>query len=393
MINKIIFFNNQSLTDKIIEDFFFLNFIKSGFDLEYWDLSNLVFKNKTSCIIQDQKIKIIKLSKLDEFESKIKQMQINETLFVSLITYEYRVINIFKLLTKYSCKTSFFARGAQPLVSIRTNIVLYILNRIRSIFSLNKLHTIILNKYAFYLKKNRKVKLYDIVFCAGLEGLRVIGHGYEIEKVNSQIQYINTIDYDIYQKNNELKNEALEKYCVFLDEYLPYHPDFDLLNIRTISPDCYYKSINTFFDQIEEKFNLKVLIAAHPKAILYKKINPFQGRQIVFNSTSKLVKFSEFIIAHNTTSISFAILNSKQILIVSTNDIKEKMPNYNILIENNSFVIGTNFTYIESFNKTNFDLPIINEFKYEKFKYNFLTTKESEFAKSFEIILNSIKKL
>ena len=127
MINKIIFFNHQSLTEKIIEDFFFLNFIKSGFDLEYWDLTNVVFKNKTTCIIQDQKIKIIKLSKLDEFESKIKQMQINETLFVSLITYEYRVINIFKLLTKYSCKTSFFARGAQPLVSKRTNIVLYIL--------------------------------------------------------------------------------------------------------------------------------------------------------------------------------------------------------------------------------------------------------------------------
>ena len=62
-------------------------------------------------------------------------------------------------------------------------------------FSLNKIHTIILNKYAVYLKKNRKVKFYDIVFCAGLEGLRVIGHGYEIEKVNSQIQYINTIDY------------------------------------------------------------------------------------------------------------------------------------------------------------------------------------------------------
>jgi hypothetical protein len=122
-------------------------------------------------------------------------------------------------------------------------------------------------------------------------------------------------------------------------------------------------------------------------------MNPFNGRQIVFNRTSQLVKFSEFVIAHNTTSMSFAILNSKKMLIISTNDIKEKMPNYNILIENNSLVLGTNVIYIESVNKKSLQLPTINEFKYEKFKYNYLTTQESEFANSFEIIEKSIKYL
>jgi hypothetical protein len=230
-MNKIIFFNYQSLTDKIIEDFFFFNFINSGFDIEYWDLTNIVFKKNKTSIKKYQKIKVVKLSKLEEFEFQIKQTKTNETLFVSLVTYEYKVVNIFKILTKYSCKTSIFARGVQPLVSKQTSRSLYILYRIRSVFSLNKIQTTILNKYAVYLKKTRKVKFYDIVFCAGLEGLRVIGQGYEIEKTNSQIHYINTIDFDINQKNNETKNEILKKYCVFLDEYLPYHRDFEFLNI------------------------------------------------------------------------------------------------------------------------------------------------------------------
>jgi hypothetical protein len=390
MINKIIFFNYQSLTEKIIEDFFFLNFINNGFDIEYWDLTNIVFKNKITSIKNNQSVKIIKFDKIKDFEVQIKQLNINQTLFVSLVTYEYRVLSIFKILTKHSCKTSIFSRGAQPLISNRSNYYLFILSRLKSFVNLNKITALILNKYAVYLKKIRKVKSYDIVFCAGLEGLRVIGQGYEIDKANSEIHYINSIDYDKFQNDIEIKNDIPYKYCVFLDEYLPYHPDFELLNIKTIPPDRYYNSLNSFFEIIEKKYKIKVIIAAHPKALLYKNFNPFEGRSIIFNNTSKLVKFSEFVIAQNTTSISFAILNLKQVLIVSTKDIINNMPNYNSLIKNNSLVLGTNVIYIDLDDKISFDLPKIDESKYKNFKYNFLTTKESQFDNSFEIIRNAI---
>lgn len=393
MINKIIFFNYQSLTDKIVEDFFFLNFINNGFEIEYWDLTNVVFKNQITSLKNNQSIKIIKFDKIKDFEIQIKQVNMNQTLFVSLVTYEYRVLSIFKILTKHSCKISIFARGAQPLISNSSNSYLLILSRFKTFVNLKKITTLILNKYSIYLKKIKKVKFYDIVFCAGLEGLRVIGQGYEIDKANSEIHYINSIDYDKFQKDIEIKNDIPHKYCVFLDEYLPYHPDFELLNIKTIQPENYYNSLNSFFEKIEKKYKIKVIIAAHPKALLYKNFNPFEGRSLIFNNTSKLVKFSEFVIAQNTTSISFAILNLKQVFIISTKDIINNMPSYNSLIKTNSFVLGTNVIYVDLDDKINLDLRKVDESKYTEFKYNFLTTKESQFINSFDIIINTIKNI
>ena len=39
-----------------------------------------------------------------------------------------------------------------------------------------------------------------------------------------------------------------------------------ILNIKSVEPISYFKSLCVFFDSLEKKFNLKVVIAAHPKA-------------------------------------------------------------------------------------------------------------------------------
>lgn len=391
MINKIVFLNYQSLTNKIVEDFFFQEFEKKGYTLEYWDLSKLVFEKKITVQTKVDKYPIIQWSSLEQFETQVQKQNLCATIFISLVTYEFRVIKIFKVLTKYNCKLTIFARGVQPSVSNNINRKTYVLRKIISLFYLKNILNLVLNKYAWYLKKNGKIKLYDIVFCAGNEGLRAIGQGYEFEKKSSVIKFINTIDYDKFLKNSSEENELPDKYCVFLDEYLPYHPDFFLLKIKTINPDLYYKSLNKYFDFIQEKFKIKVIIAAHPKAELYSKINPFEGRKIYTNKTEQLVRFSEFVIAHNTTSISYAILNKKQINVITSNHIIDFMPNYNLIIENNAIIIGTSLINIDSFDKKHFELPKICKNKYECFKYDFLTTLDSEMTFSFDIIESNIK--
>ena len=86
----------------------------------------------------------------------------------------------------------------------------------------------------------------------------------------------NYFDFDNYleQKTDIITSNTI----VFLDEYLPYHPDFDLLKMEKINANQYYKELNNFFSKIEAHTSSRVVIAAHPKANY--NINPFNNRPI-----------------------------------------------------------------------------------------------------------------
>ena len=103
------------------------------------------------------------------------------------------------------------------------------------------------------------------------------------------------------------------KYVVFLDVFLPYHPDTPLMNLPLIEyPDIYFSEMNSFFDLIEDKYNLEVVIAAHPSANYIG--NEFNDRKIIENRTRELVRSSEFVLSHHSNSISYAILYNKDIV-------------------------------------------------------------------------------
>jgi len=130
-----------------------------------------------------------------------------------------------------------------------------------------------------------------------------------------------TLDYDLYL-DEELKNKerSIESnYVVFLDEYVPYHPDYIHQNIEPYcSPDDYYSDLNLFFSEIEFKTEFRVIICAHPKAD-YKKIgNLFNDRTIFYDQTINLVKFSEFVITHASTSSNFAVLYKKPMVFIKS---------------------------------------------------------------------------
>ena len=70
----------------------------------------------------------------------------------------------------------------------------------------------------------------------------------------------------------------------------------------------------------ELEFNLKVIIAAHPKSKYSKDV--FGGREIYYDRTPELSINSKFIIAHHSTAISYAVLGYKPIIFIYTDEIK-----------------------------------------------------------------------
>ena len=77
-----------------------------------------------------------------------------------------------------------------------------------------------------------------------------------------------------------------------------------------------YSKLNNLYELFElqsNKYNKKILIASHPRAD-YSRKNPFLNREIIKNKTIELVDNADIVLAHTSTSISFAVLFKSEAL-------------------------------------------------------------------------------
>ncbi len=391
MIKKVIFVAYQPLTEKVKEDYYFNNLVESKIEIEYWDLSEIYFKNiefTNNCSDEF----VVKFNSLNGLEQNIRQQDVLTTLYLCNITFEYRSLSLYKIFSKYKCQTAFFARGALPSISLNSRLS-KTLDNFKKALNIRSLFRFLLNKYAYLLKKWGVILPHKIIFRAGSEGLRTIGAGSNIELKYSNIIDVNSFDYDNYVITKNTKRLIEFKYCVYLDEYLPFHPDFKMLNIKVVNPSEFYNRINDFFNFLESEYQIKIVIAAHPKANNYRSSDYFCGRQVYFNKTAELVKDSEFILFHCSTSVSFAVLNGKPIFSLTSNSIKKDMPYYYDYINYFSGILGSKVVNIDQ----NFDLNLIlakpSPYKYQKFTYEYLTSDKSHATASSKIFIESIRSL
>jgi len=298
-----------------------------------------------------------------------------------------KVLRLFRLFEKYNLKTAFFARYGLPIysdLSLFKKIANVCKNPVKILrFIKHSFITTILNKFGY-------TNSYDIVFTAG-----------ELTKNNfkdkaKQIVEINFSDYDKYLELKVKQNDRLlvnKKYCVFLDEYLPYHPDFKMLNIPTVNDKNYYKSMNSYFDLIENKFNIEVVIASHPKSNYSE--NTFNKRKIFKYKTAELVKYSEFAFAHMSTSICYAVFFNKPIFFLYTNEYENIYNNlYLPFILKMAKVLDRQVFNIDKigdrFDFTSFDTSI-NDDLYLNYINNYFTTPKSNNLLSKDIVLKFLK--
>lgn len=161
----------------------------------------------------------------------------------------------------------------------------------------------------------------DFLLTGGLES-----QNYGTNKIdkNTDIIKAHAFDYDRYleQEKKEIAQPIIQDspYAVFLDEDMCYHPDYVH---HGIDPHCsenvYYPEINDFFKEFKQVTGMKVVIAAHPRADYAKRGNPFRGSEIIVGNTAALVKHSKVVIGHMSTSMNFAVLYKKPIILINSN--------------------------------------------------------------------------
>jgi hypothetical protein len=385
--NKIVFVRYFPLTKAIYTDLYFEELIKNDFQVEYLDVTALFnFKMPSSGSFNfSGNVKIKDYKQLDTY---LKSNCSENVLFISIMTFEGSVYKLYRHFTKYNLKLGVFARGVFPDY---TPDLKFKLKKIVKALEYKRIYNYCLNKFAILSKKYGFIKTYDIIFKAGNFGYWGLGIGGNIDFSKAEIIDVNTVDYDQYIISKE-KNEPLEKEdIVFLDQYLPYHPDAINFDIKTVEPVRYFKELNAFFDKLELITGKKIIIAAHPKAESYKTFNPYNNRKIYFNQTNELVRNSALVLTHASTAVCFPVCYKKKIILVTSNYINEILPHFSLIAKGIEIACDVKIINIDATEPVTISL-VINEEKYHNFKYNYLTSNNSEHLLSKIIFINFLNK-
>lgn len=369
---KIIYISHGALTKSLAEALFIEHLIKEGAEIEWWDIAALVNINHNNIHIENFTHLIHKIKDWAELSKMIKDNASN-AIFDVQTNFEFRFLRMFFYLKKFKCTTFLIASVFLPQSTFKTNLL-----RKNLYYKIKK--TII-----YLLFKSNILKSYDAIFTVG-------GYGHKLFKSVNQLVSISAPGYEeciMYAQDHKL----LQNHIIFLDQYLPFHPDFKLQKTQheLKYPANYFSDLNIFFDSIERHLNQKVIIAAHPKAD-YSKHNPFNGRKIITNQTKELTANASLVLSHASASIAYAILFNKPLLLIYNDDIANNLPSiYNLILSMSEYL---NIEPINLNHSFNFSTPRkANLAKYQEYIYDFLLNIDSEKNSNKEIISKNLKAL
>lgn len=385
MERKVIYIRYIPLTAHIEQEFYFKALVENGIQVEYWDISALYpfIPQNLERYNSNLKIKQVYFKSFSDLEKQIKHNK--HALFWSIMTLEIRLWKLWLLFNKYHCRKVVLAHlpiAFSPLngsVKRRCNLKTLII----------KFKDLIIKN----LFKYKIIKGYEYVFLGGSEGWRTIGLCGDIIINQCKVYNIHSIDYDKYFQITSKYDIEKKNYIVFLDQYIPFHPDNAICGLTPPDSIEYYAALNNIFNAIETKYNMPIVIAAHPKAIRYKDKNYYEGRKVIFNKTEELILSSNLVILHNSTSVSTAIMANKPILYLSMNCIEKVNKPFNDTIKYLSNLFCSSCLCVEEASTddlTNITENSTNEFDFNSYKYKYLTSLNNDSLRNEDIIVEAI---
>jgi hypothetical protein len=381
MNRKVIYIASSHLCEKTERDWY-INYLRAkNIIVEYWDILSLLFGeidefgSKSADYLRTPQT-------YDALETMLRMPENKGAYYVMPVNYEGRTVKLYRLLSKYNARMLFIAWAAFPGErSGRWSQVLH------GVFT-NPLKLVgkVLNKIkAAACRKLKIVKPFEIVFAAG----QVLATS---KQYADRVVPINFIDYDHYIRVRQSEERVVKgRYVVFLDIYAAYQSDLEICGLQSIDPSRYYQSLNRFFELLELKYGVKVVIAAHPKADY--RLETFHGREIYQGLTPELVKDADFVISHHSASLSYAVLNQKPLIIVYTDEMK-RLWNHTVVMRLHrsiaSYLDVSIYNIDEITQGDQIAIKEVNPKRYENYKYGFLTTQESEHITTQEIFWREI---
>ncbi len=377
IVRKIVFFTISPFSERDYKRFGIDILKANGFDVTILYLGYLIYGIKEKEQYFDNIKSIETYTHLKDYLSSIE----HNSLVIKLFGLSSKLIFVEALLLKSNIKIVSVNQNSIPISFVSMNKVA----KIKHYFRISSWRTFLEKIVFIYYRK--KLKNPNYVLLGGEKSDILDKHTIKI--------WTHTLDYDIFLEDKSSSSEIKSaRYAVYLDEYVPYHPDFKKVGLDKVYKSiasAYYEKMNDFFDRIEELYQLKVIIAAHPRSDYKKYKSVWKERKITYGKTKELVSQSEFCMMHASTSINFAILYQKPILFIT---LQELDPLYGNFIDGFSTEVKTKKLFIDTqFNKEEIDKFLnIDTVAYKKYQENYIKKSGTPKKNSWQIFSDFIKK-
>lgn len=375
MQKTIVFIKYSPLTEKVYDDLCMDALVKEGYIVQYWDIT-LLYSFKLDLVehFSPDNIKIINVKNYEELKSLAKQN--TSTFYISLMTPGLNQVKLLRALANNHSIISFW--GPDPVFYKQNTSY----ERFRRI-TWRKLIWFIKHCICIMFFRKLVIQNYEYYFNVGEKGYQSLGSIDEKSKSIIKKLQVNSFDYNRYIYKQSTTTDLInEKYILFLDQYYPFHPDFIICGYKQIPYKQYFEQLNQTFKRLEEMLNMKVVIAAHPKSLKYKEEDFFNGRNVYWGMSGELTKNATYVMTHDSTAISYAMMAHKPVIILTSSLISKYYP----VNHNNSVNLADEFGFnvfnmdkMEQVQSISYETLELNSWqieKYNKHLYGYCTSPE-----------------
>jgi len=319
-------------------------------------------------------------------------------MIISIMFFDYEHYFLYRELSKQNISYAFIITNTIPICKNKSKgnyfFSKYRLNNFAR--KIKKMNLEKIKKYVFYRVPDSllMIQFPEFIFAGGYKSL--IEYKFPIGK-KTKIIWCHTLDYDLYLRNLRKSSNIKfkdENYIVFCDEYLPFHPEYIRYNIEPpITPEIYYPTMCKFFYKVEKETGLKVVIAAHPRSKYEEHPDYFNGRKVIRGRTMELIRDSEFVLMHSSTSLNLAVLYHRPVLFLTMVKM-EQSKDLSGYVQRFSSELNKGFITIDSDYKIDWDKELkIDEEAYANYKEKYIKRRNSKEEFFWQIVADEIKKM
>lgn len=185
--------------------------------------------------------------------------------------------------------------------------------------------------------------------------------------------------------------EQQKDYILYIDENLAESPDWKSMGVNPpVASDPYYESIKALFERLET-MGLPVVVAAHPDREHSRNLaEKFGSRRIIAGKTAQLVCDAKFVLTHQSTAVSFAVLNSVPVVFLTNSEIENSPVGARVRLM--AKTLGAPLLDMNAPTKEleGLGTPLVNFRKYENYRYRYLKSKSCGSSSQWDSLESAI---
>jgi len=287
--------------------------VDMGYEVSVIDVSAIVDAQVTAKVtverMEDNQIQTKYFDHIYQLETYLAAHP--DTYYFLLFDYYYEVRKIYDLLTKYDVDYGNVSTALTDCLVMTKADGKRRLGGLLFRFSPKKWSRIYFNRVT---RRSGKHKPSNFLLIGGRNGMDDVWNNCCCKEGITKQIYIRSFDCERF-RNTEGYDAEGKPYAVFLDQGLPFHPDF-IHSDEHIDAEKYFREVHDIFDVIRNRYGMEIIIAAHPRINYADKGDVWKGCPVVYGQSPQLVKNASLVMTHMSNSITFAVMADKPALIL-----------------------------------------------------------------------------